>query len=302
MIDFIRFIDRFEQLKSSSPCSSNIIESRINDLYIRVYEPKTVVDEVLIVYHGGGVNADAGYDILARHLSHDLKICVCLVDIRGHGRSAGIRGDASSPAQIWRDVDAVIDYFRISNADARIHLLGHSSGAGMLINYLTQHPASRTIESLFLLAPALGPFAPSNLNRDYSVPFASINRWAFIINGMSAGFLCGRRTGVKLNFPNDIIHARPDFVQRYSVNMANALTPGDPVSQLKALSVPVTVMLAEQDELFDVSRMDAFFRRCGNPNLSSRVVEGSTHLDCLFALTDIVREHFTWLASITHEK
>jgi len=110
-------------------------------------------------------------------------------------------------------------------------------------------------------------------------------------------FLCGHRAGVRLNFPREVINARPDFVQIYSVNMANALTPRNPERQLKEISIPVTVMLAEHDELFDVIRMDEFFRNCGNPNVSSRVVEGSTHLDCIFGLTDMMREHFTGLTS-----
>lgn len=79
--------------------------------------------------------------------------------------------------------------------------------------------------------------------------------------------------------------------------MANALTPRNPARQLKALSFPVLVLLAENDELFEVSRMDDFFRRCGNPNISSRIVKNSTHLDCIFELTDRLREHFTGTAS-----
>ncbi|MFG1174681.1 alpha/beta hydrolase [Erwiniaceae bacterium CAU 1747] len=297
MIDFTRFVERYEQLTALLPSPEKIGESQIGELYIRLYAPQTAVDEVLIVYHGGGVNSDAGNDILARQLSDALPVCVCLVDIRGHGRSAGCRGDASGPDQIWQDVDVVIDYLRSSFTDARIHLLGHSSGGGMLINYFTRHAPSRKVTSLILLAPALGPFSPPALNRKVLVPFASVNRSAFIINALSAGFLGGHRTGVKLNFPREVINSRPDFVQEYSVNMANALTPRNPARQLKALSFPVLVLLAENDELFEVSRMDDFFRRCGNPNISSRIVKNSTHLDCIFELTDRLREHFTGTAS-----
>lgn len=302
MIDFARFIERFEQLNAQLLPPAKVIERQLNGLYIREYEPKTIVDEVLIVYHGGGVNSDAGYDILARQLSSALSVYVYLIDLRGHGRSTGIRGDASSPEQIWQDVDEVIDYARASFNDARVHLLGHSSGGGMLINYFTQYSLSRKVESLILLAPALGPFSPPNLNRDSSITFASINRWSFIINAMSGGFLCGHSTGVRLKFPCEVINSRPDFVQTYSVNMANALTPRNPARQLKAISIPLTIMLAEHDELFDVSRMDEFFRSCGNPHLTRRIVEGSTHLECIFELTDILREHFRRLSSMTDYK
>lgn len=56
-------------------------------------------------------------------------------------------------------------------------------------------------------------------------------------------------------------------------------------------------MLDERDELFDVNRLGEFFRNCGNSNVGSRVVADSSHLDCIFELTDMVREHFTGLTS-----
>lgn len=295
MIDFIRFSERYKQLDDLTPYPEKVRDVDVNGLYIRIYRPDRFVNEVLIVYHGGGVNSDAGYDIPARQLSCALPVCVCLTDIRGHGRSAGLRGDALSPEQIWQDVDTVIDYVRIIYKDARIHLLGHSSGGGMLINYFTRHVLPRKVDSLLLLSPELGPFTPPALHRKLSTPFASVNRWAFIFNALSAGFTGGHRTGVRLNFPSEVIHSRPDFVQVYSVNMANALTPENPTEQLKRLLFPVTILLAEQDELFDVKRMTEFFNSCGNSHLSSQVVKNCRHLDCIFELTDSMKKHFARL-------
>lgn len=297
MIDFIRFSERYKEFDNVTPDPEKVSEVDVNGLYIRIYRPEKCVNEVLIVYHGGGVNSDAGYDIPARQLSCALPVCVCLTDIRGHGRSTGLRGDALSSEQIWQDVDTVIDYVRITYKDARIHLLGHSSGGGMLINYFTRHVLPRKVDSLLLLSPELGPFTPPALHRKLSTPFASVNRWAFIFNALSAGFTGGHCTGVRLNFPSEVIHSRPDFVQVYSVNMANALTPKNPAGQLKKLSFPVTILLAEQDELFDVTRMTEFFNSCGNSHLSSQVVKNCRHLDCIFELTDNMKKHFARLPS-----
>lgn len=297
MIDFIRFSERYKQLDALTPHPEKVREVNVNGLYIRIYEPEKCVNEVLIVYHGGGVNSDAGYDIPARQLSCDLSVCVCLTDIRGHGRSDGLRGDALSPEQIWQDVDTIIDYARIIYKNARIHVPGHSSGGGMLINYFTRHVLSRKVDSLLLLSPELGPFTPQALHKKLSAPFASVNRWAFIFNALSAGFTGGHRTGVRLNFPSRVIHSRPDFVQVYSVNMAKVLTPKNPSGQPKKLSFPVTILLAEQDELFDVKRMTEFFSSCGNSHLSSQVVKKCRHLDCIFELTDSMKKHFARLPS-----
>ncbi|EBP0240541.1 lysophospholipase [Salmonella enterica] len=295
MIDFTKFIERYEQLKSLLPPPEKVSEYQFDGLYIRAYEPKIIASDILLVYHGGGVNSDAGYDVLARQLTKTLPVCVCLVDIRGHGRSVGHKGDISKPEQIWRDVDTVIQNVRTFSPSSRIHLLGHSSGGGMLINYFTRHVPVQKSDSLILLAPAYGPFAPSDLQIPSSVPFASVHKWTFIINALSAGFIAGNCIGVKLNFPAEVISSREDFVQIYSVNMANALTPRNPAKQLESLPLPVKILHAEHDELFDSCRMEAFAKGCHNPKISSRIVEGSTHLDCIFMLTDEMRAHFAEL-------
>ncbi len=136
MIDFTRFVERYEQFNASlfllitSPKAGSMI-------YISGYAgQRRILMRFLLSTMVAVVILTPVYDILARQLSYVLPVCVCLVDIRGHGRSAGVRGEASSPVQIWRDVDVIIDYVRTSFPDARIHMLGHSSGGGMLIKLL----------------------------------------------------------------------------------------------------------------------------------------------------------------------
>lgn len=94
-----------------------------------------------------------------------------------------------------------------------------------------------------------------------------------------------------LNFPNEVMLLRPEFVQRYSVNMANALTPRQPARQIAALPLPVTVLIAEKDELFDARQMSEFVEGCGNPNLHSRIIEHSKHLDCIFYISEEILQH-----------
>lgn len=291
VIDFIKFSARHKQLTSLLPHTTNVAEYLIDGLNLRIYSPTRAVEDVLLVYHGGGVNSDAGYDILAHQISHHGSICTCLIDIRGHGRSSGYKGRVSHPEQIWLDIDTVLEHVRVKFPRARIHLAGHSSGGGMLINYFTRYTPTQKSDSLILLAPEFGPFAPAKICREAMVPFASVTRWPFILNALSGGLLCGDRYAVTLHFPNEVMQLKPDFVQQYSVNMANALTPRQPARQMAALPLPVTVLIAERDELFDARKMAAFVEACGNTNLRSRMVEHSKHLDCIFDVSEEIREH-----------
>lgn len=291
VIDFIHFNNRHQQFSALLPHAKNVADYLIAGLNIRLFEPEGTVEDVLLVYHGGGVNSDAGYDILAHQISHQGSVCTGLIDIRGHGRSSGHKGHVAHPKQVWLDVDTVLEHVHLKFPQARVHLLGHSSGGGMLINYFTRYTPSQKSDSLMLLAPEFGPFAPAKISKSVSVPFASVSKWPFILNAFSGGWLCGDRFAVTLNFPNEVMLLRPEFVQRYSVNMANALTPRQPAEQIAALPLPVTVLIAENDELFDAAQMSEFVEQCANPNLCSRVIEHSKHLDCIFDASEEIHQH-----------
>ncbi|WP_323871764.1 alpha/beta hydrolase [Xenorhabdus doucetiae] len=264
-------------------------------LRYRLYEPEKAADDLLIVYHGGGVNIDAGYDILARQLTTEDNLAVCLVDIRGHGDSIGDKRGVSRPAIVWCDVDRVITELKTRFPAIRLHLLGHSSGAGMLINYFTRHKPAHKVDSLVLLAPELGPFAAGIHRSNLLARFADVRQWPFIINALSGGLLFGHYPAVQLNFSESIKALKPDFLQQYSVNMANALTPRQPARQVAALPLPTLLLAAEEDELFDSLAMSKFASEHGNKLLNFKMLRQSTHLDCLFRTQEALRQHLETL-------
>lgn len=201
LIDFDRYV---EQAKSYGEWPGGHVEmssGRVEGLSYRLYRQTAASADVMVVYHGGGVNSAAGYDVLARQLAAEPTLAVCLVDIRGHGDSRGERGTVERPERIWRDVDIILAEMRCRFPLARRHLLGHSSGAGMLLNYLTRYPGEQQADSLIMLAPELGPF--SGMARDLAAEarFAQVRQWPFVANALSGGRWFGQSRAVSLNFP-----------------------------------------------------------------------------------------------------
>ena len=295
MINFEYFNQQAVQLDAILPQTARVNTSKIDGLRYRLYQPKKIAEDLVIVYHGGGVHLDAGYGILARQLSNDASIAVCLVDIRGHGCSQGARGEIASPSMIWRDVDTLLAGMRELFPHMHIHLLGHSSGAGMLINYFTCHHPQQSSDSLILIAPELGPFANKVRRSQVETPFAEVRQWPFILNALTGGLLFGNYPAVHLNFPKDLRASELNFVQYYSVNMANALTPRYPAKQLAALPLPVLLLAAGNDELFSARAMGEFAENNGNGQLRFEVIENGTHLDCLFLAERVIRQHLLML-------
>ena len=111
-----------------------------------------------------------------------------------------------------------------------------------------------------------------------------MKNWPFILNALSAGRLCGQYPAVKLRFPAQVLKSDPRFVQHYSVNMANALTPQAPIKQLAALSLPTLILAAEQDELFNPEAIARLAGKQNNPHVQCETLPGCGHLDCVFGV------------------
>lgn len=282
MIDFHHFIAQAKHFDEILAANADSISGNIDGLNYQLYQQYDEPDDVVIVYHGGGVSLAAGYSILAHQLNAIPGIAVCLVDIRGHGDSTGKRGTVTHPGQIWQDVDTLLQEMGNRFPGARRHLLGHSSGAGMLLNYLTRYPFQQRADSVIMLAPELGPFAKITPATGITESFAKVRQWPFILNGISGGYLFGQYPAISLNFPETVRETTSDLVDKYSVNMANALTPRHPAKQLAALPLPALMLGAERDELFSIRSLADFAIRHGNSQLQFRQLDNSTHLDCIF--------------------
>lgn len=100
-----------------------------------------------IFYHGGGAHSGAGYAHLAAGLRDGSGVAVYTPDIRGHGHSQGERGDAPSTEQLFRDVDGFVDLVRGAHPDRPLFVGGHSSGAGLVLNYATWRGVLRSMDT-----------------------------------------------------------------------------------------------------------------------------------------------------------
>ncbi|WP_340614436.1 alpha/beta fold hydrolase [Xenorhabdus thailandensis] len=292
-MDFSGYIDKITYYTHILGRETNCIAGSVEGLSYNLYQSMEQVMGVVIAYHGGGVNSQAGYGIFAQKLSTMAPVAVCLVDIRGHGQSDGVRGTVDYPERIWRDVDIMLQEMKRLFPLARLYLFGHSSGAGMLLNYFTRHRPQHKVDGLFMLACELGPFANFKRQPDDAPPFAEISRWPFIVNTLSRGLFCGQTFAVKFRFSEEALASMDGFVERYSVNMANALTPRYPDKQLAALSLPSHFLVAEKDELFSPTAMKEFATRYGSSYLKVSVLPRCSHLDCIFAVAPYLCKNLT---------
>ncbi len=243
----------------------------------------------LIFYHGSGANSQAGYLYMAEQLAKYYNVATYLFDIRGHGTSGGARGDAPSSATVWSDVRDALDYVQQTHKELPIFLGGHSGGAGMLMNYAVWQAAEQPDGYLFV-APMLGRDAGVVREREREKkndrPFVELHRFSLLMHYITGGLIGGHWTAVTFNYPEHLVKER-GFVTAYTVNMLGAIHPHHVQQRLSSLQVPTWIFVADQDELFDPHKIDAFLAPAVESNNYVHVV----HLPEAFHLTILGQVH-----------
>jgi acylglycerol lipase len=267
-------------------------------LSYRRYTPAAPRAAVLF-YHGGGAHSGASYQYIGNSLQTRFDTVVYTPDIRGHGISEGPRGDAPNPKQVWEDVTSCIKQIRADYPHLPIFLGGHSSGAGLALNYASQAGHEPVIGYIFL-SPQFG-FRSQTDRPAQSAPFAKVDASAFADYAVSGGTAHGHDYAVKFNYPAELLKADPGMVPAITVNMSIALTPFSPHEQFAALNCPFGLWIGSEDELFVPEKVLAFADLAVSVRADSQVstIPGAKHLSVL------LRAHETigpWITRMVQEK
>lgn len=106
---------------------------------------------VMCIIHGIGEH-DGRYDRMACEMNK-AGIAVLGIDLRGHGRSAGKRGDTAPRNEILADIDALISYAEEKYSGLPITLYGHSMGGNICIDYRARGGKNDILAKYIISAP-----------------------------------------------------------------------------------------------------------------------------------------------------
>jgi alpha-beta hydrolase superfamily lysophospholipase len=246
----------------------------------------TTPKAVIIFYHGGGLWSNGLYQYMAQELRNNYNIATYLVDIRGSGNSGGPRGDAPSAECVWQDIDAIIHLAHTEHPHTPIFLAGHSSGAGLVLNYSSfkQHP---DVTGYLLLSPFLG--GRNSANREHKDPaqrfIKDIKLWAIILNALSKGYLFNHTPALFFNYPAWLYEQDPLLLQYYTCAMATATSPHDAQQQFVQLNKPFGLFVGSEDEQFLPQETIAHAKYAEQLQTSSvaEIIDGATHLSAIIA-------------------
>ncbi len=248
---------------------------------------------LLIFYHGGGAWSTKLYQHMAQQLKDNHQIGTYLFDIRGHGNSHGPVGDAPSTEQIWKDVSSAIDFVQQQHPDTAIFLGGHSSGAGLVLNYSDwcKNPA---VKGYVFLSPFLGHRSETAYeHEDPEKRFIKkVCLWKIILNAITGGWLFTHSPVIFFNYPDQEKKKDNHLLEYYTNAMSNAVTPYDAKPLFTKLDKPFVLLVGEKDEQFNPTKIIVFAEHAALVQNDSvaRVIPDATHLSIVTDAIDVIAQ------------
>ena len=246
----------------------------------------------IIVFHGGGAHATAGYQFLAEQLFSKNGYNVYLFDLRGHGKSEGKRGDAPQVDRVYQDIKEIIAHVR-AVTDGRVYVIAHSSASGMLLNYFSwlekNRDAAGDASGYIFISPEFG--YKSKTARKGRTEFARIKLWVFVMAGMTNGRIGGNWYAVYFNYPPEVLASDPLLIDRITRNIAVAQTPDEPEKQFAGIRRPFAIFIGSNDELLDPGKVTAYADYPPLPirqKSTAKILDGAGHLSAIWRSSDAV--------------
>lgn len=244
---------------------------------------------IVIVYHGGGAYTNLPYQNVGKRLAESYGIGAYMVDIRGHGNSGGPRGDAPSIEQVFSDITRMINHVHAKHPQSKIYLVGHSSGAGFILNYQAKH-LSELVEGYVCLAPYLGPNSGAiQEHKDPQMSFVKkVRTWVYIVAGISGGRWCAHIPAVYFNYSPEIL-ADPGMVPYYTFTMSSVTTPYETKKVFESLNKPTKLYIGDADEQFIPEKVVEYAKY--NPDfVTAEIVPQSKHLSILLEAPKLIAQ------------
>ena len=273
------------------PATTTITARDGTPLAARVYasESRTVV----IALHGSSGN-NRYYHPLAQSLAGRGRATVYALDLRGHGESGGRRGDVDYIGQLGDDLVDVVAAVRRDRPAARIIVLGHSAGGGLLVR-AAGAGQGLAVDGYVLLAPFLGPQAPTTRPAAGGWAIVDVPKIVELATKAAQGDTSGQDAiVVRFNQP-------PSDYTRYQVlansfRMLMSYTPGpDLARDLAGIRRPLLVLTGDRDESFYPDRYEPTIAPHARGTFT--VLPGVTHLG-LVVNPRTAREIEAWLGTL----
>jgi pimeloyl-ACP methyl ester carboxylesterase len=242
------------------------------DLTYRVVPAANGTPERVVILIHGATASSASMHPLAKALAAQNMIAYTL-DMRGHGGS-GRRGDLDYPAQLDDDMVEVVAFVKAQHPGVPLVLTGFSAGGGFSL-HTAATPLGKSFERVVLLAPMLGPRAPTskpaNDQAPLVTPFVPRIIALMILNTIGVHAFDHLQTLAFGDFN------RPELTSNYSFLLMRGFATGDYADDVARANAPLAVVIGVDDDFFFAQKYAATLNAI-RPGIPVTVLPGLAHI------------------------
>lgn len=243
-----------------------------SELFFRFREGQDK-DNALIIVHGFGEHSGR-YENLANDLQlKDLSIFA--IDLRGHGKSDGQRGDACSLDVYCEDLK---DFLALLNEKFNIKrpvMLGHSLGGLIAIRFAEKYGKVSGLKALAVTCPALGVVMTPLMKIKRIVAFV-LSRLVPKIRlsvGLNINMLSRDKGVVKSYVEDPLVHGKMSARMALSV----LLTGPEVIRNASLLDIPVFIGQGESDQIANPKLTEEFYHQLKTTDITYHTYPGLYH-------------------------
>lgn len=258
------------------------------------FVPEQKAKHAVILYAGAGLYGNKTYQWVAKTLQEKYDIATYIFDVRGHGHSEGERGDAPSVEQVWQDVALAVAFVKGQYESAEIYLVGHSSGAALIMNYAL-YQSDHQEEGYIFLAPYLGPkaenvyYSYADSNKNF---IKSVRWWVYILGSIFSNSFVAHWKAVLFNYPQRVLEQDPLIVDYYTYAMSMATTPYEIGSILPSITKKSALFIGKNDEQFIPEQVLEYGKLLGGIT-DMRIVDDVAHISLLLKAPELIAHWIT---------
>lgn len=209
----------------------------------------------IVLVHGYGSSSDL-FTSFAKKLN-EIGVSAYAPDLRGHGRSGGMKLSAESFEDYIKDLEAFISLVKEQEHTEKLFLLGHSLGGGIALRYSMEKDVGGIIAS----APAVGMQLFG-----HSIPLQVIRLLYPVLRVFS-------RLIPELAIPISAI--KNDMNMRMlAENAGNMIYLWENAGRIKA---PCLFVIGNEDQVVPLEDLRSFYNNISSEDKSFSIVEGADH-------------------------
>lgn len=230
-------------------------------------------ESTIVLIHGVASSAYL-YNKTAGLLQEATQAEIYAIDLRGHGQSDGNSGDVDYINQYVDDLADIIKEIRKEKPNGKIIITGHSMGGGVALRYAMEKQYEQP-DGFLLFAPLIGHNSPAfqqGQSDEQAEAFMKIHIERIIGLKMLNEINNHEYDSLPVLFFN-----LPETVplRKYSYRANKSMTPDDYVTGLKAVKVPMLVLIGSNDEAFSAEALQKAVLE--NSSAKVHIIDKTTH-------------------------